>query len=600
MATLIPFLGSCAARMSAGERRVAQRLEQALGADTLLWYDVPAGPKQSRPDFIVLHPERGLLILETRDYPAQAIAQATRQAWDLLVDGKPKVVINPLAQARFCALQVAGVLERDPYLLQTVGVHAGKLGFACGHGLILSAITRAQFETAGLAHAVEPDLVICQDEIEDAQTLAQRLWRMLPAAPGSRPLHSLQLERLRWGMFPQMRLYPQGAPVDSGDTEAALSGYLRVMDLAQEQFVRSMGEGHRVIHGVAGSGKTMLLCQRAEHLAQTSGPGALPILILCYSEPLAGMLSALMQAKGVAALVQVRPFFQWCSEQLLAFNQKLPAPNLPLAARREDLVQRVIRAVDAGAVPAGQYQAILVDEGHDFAPEWVKLITRMVDPATNSLLLLYDDTQSIYERSRSRLFSFRRAGVQAQGRTTLLRINHRNTCQTLETASLIAAPLLRDDVQDDDGISLLTPVSGGRDGPETVIIRQQTFREEVFKVVEQLGAAHHDGHDWGDMAIICRHTWMRDECANVLKLRNLPHEVRSATASAADTIKLLLMSACNGLEFAVVALPGVGHMPAEDDNEEEEARLFYIAATRATERLVITVSRTGAFGRRLG
>jgi superfamily I DNA and RNA helicase len=31
-----------------------------------------------------------------------------------------------------------------------------------------------------------------------------------------------------------------------------------------------MGEGHRVIHGVAGSGKTMILGYRAQHLAQAT------------------------------------------------------------------------------------------------------------------------------------------------------------------------------------------------------------------------------------------------------------------------------------------------------------------------------------------
>ena len=36
------------------------------------------------------------------------------------------------------------------------------------------------------------------------------------------------------------------------------------MDRQQEQLARSMGEGHRVIHGVAGSGKTMILGYRAQ------------------------------------------------------------------------------------------------------------------------------------------------------------------------------------------------------------------------------------------------------------------------------------------------------------------------------------------------
>ena len=63
----------------------------------------------------------------------------------------------------------------------------------------------------------------------------------------------------------------------------------------------------------------------------------------------------------------------------------------------------------------------------------------MVDHATNSLLLLYDDAQSIYERARNKQFSFKSVGVQAQGRTTILKINYRNTRQILQTASLIAA-----------------------------------------------------------------------------------------------------------------------------------------------------------------
>ena len=55
-----------------------------------------------------------------------------------------------------------------------------------------------------------------------------------------------------------------------------------------------------------------------------------------------------------------------------------------------------------------------------------------------------------------------------------------------------------------------------------------------------------------------------------------------------------------GLEFPVVALPGVGHMPAKGEDEQEAARVFYVAATRATQRLVIGVGGGGGFGNRLG
>ena len=71
------------------------------------------------------------------------------------------------------------------------------------------------------------------------------------------------------------------------------------MDLQQEQLARSLGDGHRVIHGVAGSGKTMILSYRAEYLAKAS-PGSKPVLVLCYNQPLAVKLDAVMAAKGLA------------------------------------------------------------------------------------------------------------------------------------------------------------------------------------------------------------------------------------------------------------------------------------------------------------
>jgi hypothetical protein len=49
MATLIPALGSCVSRMTPGERRTAERLEQKLDADYLLWYDVAVGHCRRMP-----------------------------------------------------------------------------------------------------------------------------------------------------------------------------------------------------------------------------------------------------------------------------------------------------------------------------------------------------------------------------------------------------------------------------------------------------------------------------------------------------------------------------------------------------------------------
>lgn len=78
MATLIPALGTCVPRRTSGERRLAERLEQKLDSDYLLWYDVPVDPQQLHPDFLVLHPSRGLLILEVKDFRLGTIVQASK------------------------------------------------------------------------------------------------------------------------------------------------------------------------------------------------------------------------------------------------------------------------------------------------------------------------------------------------------------------------------------------------------------------------------------------------------------------------------------------------------------------------------------------
>ncbi len=41
MAKLIPARSTCLPRMTAGEKRVSERLEEKLEDDYLLWYDVP-------------------------------------------------------------------------------------------------------------------------------------------------------------------------------------------------------------------------------------------------------------------------------------------------------------------------------------------------------------------------------------------------------------------------------------------------------------------------------------------------------------------------------------------------------------------------------
>lgn len=59
------------------------------------------------------------------------------------------------------------------------------------------------------------------------------------------------------------------------------------------------------------------------------------------------------------------------------------------------------------------------------------------------------------------------------------------------------------------------------------------------------------------------------------------------------------MHSSKGLEFPVVAIPGIGLMDAEEFPTEEEVRLLYVAMTRATSKLIMTSHQDTPFTQKL-
>ena len=95
-----------------------------------------------------------------------------------------------------------------------------------------------------------------------------------------------------------------------------------------------------------------------------------------------------------------------------------------------------MKAVDQGHIPTAQYDAVLIDEAHDFEPQWLALAAKMVNPRTKALMVVYDDIQAIYTGRERPVWS--QLGIEAKGRTTVLKINYRNTAQIVAFARRFA------------------------------------------------------------------------------------------------------------------------------------------------------------------
>ncbi len=597
MSTLIPSITTC--KFDApGERRFARHLEAKLEDDYRCWYNVPIGPKRLHPDFIIMHPQRGILILEVKDWRLNTILSMNQHETELMIHGQIIKQKNPLEQARDHATSVVDILKTDPQLIWADGRYQGKLLFPWACGIVLTNITRKEYEQTDLSEVIDPRWIIFKDDMTEAvEALAfqEQLWEMFPFnAHGMLTLP--QIDRIRWHLFPEVRLpYRQASLFDDPDeSPQSLPDIMRVMDLQQEQLARSLGEGHRVIHGVAGSGKTLILGYRAEHLAKACNR---PILVLCYNRTLAQKLKYWMSIKGLSDKVRVYNFHSWCYRQLATYNIPLPANSGSKDVFSDDLVDAVIREVDRKLIPAGQYDAVMIDEGHDFRAEWLKLVVQMVNPNTNSLLVLYDDAQSIYDTRKKGKFSFKGVGIQAQGRTTILRVNYRNTQEILDFAAKFVHLLLTQEESDEDGIPRVAPLSAGRHGSRPVLLKLPTIQTEADEIAKMLKDAHKSGMAWKDMAVLYCDNHERQVLYQALKSHHIYMAGKKNIRfdSDDDKVNFLTMHNSKGLEFPLVAVMG-GRVVEQAKTDAEAAKLLYVAMTRATSHLIMTVAESEPSG----
>ena len=262
-------------------------------------------------------------------------------------------------------------------------------------------------------------------------------------------------------------------------------------------------------------------------------------------------------------------------------------------------MERVIRSVDRKLIPGAQYDAVLIDEGHDFRPEWFKLVVQMIHPDTNSLLVLYDDAQSIYNGPKKLRFSFSSVGVQAKGRTTILKLNYRNTAEILSVARAFANDLLSPSDTEEDQAPTVQPMSAGRHGPKPLFIKLPTMKEEAKFLADKLAEANRLGMPWNERAIIYRCYEIGQQMADALTRKGIPFQKKRSYSPSHDSVQLITMHSSKGLEFPLVCIPAVGTPSKEEGDMQDEARLLYVAMTRATQELVMTHGETSILAEKM-
>ncbi len=373
---------------------------------------------------------------------------------------------------------------------------------------------------------------------------------------------------------------------------------VKILDAKQEQLARDIGEGHRLIFGVAGSGKTVLLMARAKLIARLK-PDA-QVLVLCYNAIFCAFLAAALKDDSTA---RVTTFHSWAGRNGVTWDPE---------EKDSQLGERLLARLKEDARDSQAYDAILIDEAQDFDSTWYPCVLEAhKDPVNGELLIVGDGSQGLYQR---RKVSWKKLGIQAQGRTRYLEQNYRNTRPIVFLATRFASGIVEDDEEGLDAPRLDPEKCARVAGCTAVLLMKKSKRDEVDRVVRIVGDLL-DGRWFGDpiapvkpaqIGIIYRmdHPLIgtlrdklvegRDDCPVIWLTEKGKNARRRITEPG---VKILTMHGSKGLQFKAVILLFTGDCPADfpGTTEADERRLFYVALTRAEDFLAISSSGTSKF-----
>ncbi|KZL88607.1 DEAD/DEAH box helicase [Clostridium magnum] len=578
MAVMIPESISALDSATAGEKRLFKILKSNLPSDYTVWYDLRVNGRY--PDFIILGPDLGSVVLEVKDWALSSIESADTVSYTLNTLG---VKTNPLKQARTYMFNMVDELKKDSKLLQNKDEYRNNLCFNFGCGVVFSKINRRTFESSPFANTIDEKCIMFSDDLKELEysidkiKLQSMLRDMIPVKFDFGRMSEQITDRIRGNLFKEVKL--------STDSEAVF----KVMNLNQEGYAKGLGYGHRVIRGVAGSGKTVILICRAKYLAEIHKDWN--ILVLCYNKTLANFLKTSIVDDKLKN-VEVIHFHGWINK---IFNSLKLRSGL---FRDKEISENISSISDSMLNSVSKYDAILIDEGQDLERDWLAFVVKMLrNPEHSHLMLTSDGAQNLY----SRKYTLKSVGIKAAGRTIIMRENYRNTKEILSFAhTFLSDGLLKDNINEEDNNYIVEPDNSLREGRQPDLMYCQDFHEEINKIAMNIIRLKESGIDYGDMCVAYVHSSYKNTnylniIEEIFKNRGIPYFVISKSGNTkarfkldSGTVNISTIHSIKGLDFKHVFICGINDRLSE--SMEEAKKLLYVGMTRARDGLMVTYS----------
>ena len=252
--------------------------------------------------------------------------------------------------------------------------------------------------------------------------------------------------------------------------------------------------------------------------------------------------------------------------------------------------------------PTKPFSHIVVDEAQDLGVAELRFLAAISPAGTDALFFAGDLGQRIFQQP----FSWAALGVDVRGRSSTLTVNYRTSHQIRRMADRLLPNAVRD--VDGNGDERERTVSIFN-GPAPEVVQSDTIDSEIVAVAAWITKARTDGVLPSEIRVFVRTRAEMARARSAVEAAAMEWmELSEQDQDFAGRVPIGTMHLAKGLEFKAVAVMACddGIIPSQsrlelaadetemDEVYETERHLFYVACTRARDRLLVSSVAPGS------
>lgn len=239
---------------------------------------------------------------------------------------------------------------------------------------------------------------------------------------------------------------------------------------------------------------------------------------------------------------------------------------------------------------------VVVDEAQDLSVTALKMLSVITSGGPDTLFFAGDLGQRIFQEP----FSWESLGIEIRGRSQNLKVNYRTSHQIRQAADVLLPKLIRDVDGNEENRTGTVSVFNG---PDPEVQRFDSSELEITGIAAWINRATNDRVEPAEIGVFVRTKNEMARAREAIKTSgHIPLELSDRAEEPMGRISIGTMHLAKGLEFKAVIVMACDEdvLPLQerieavadeadlDEVYDTERHLFYVACTRARDRLLVS------------